>query len=160
MADATVEAGDKPKRGKLPLLIGVLLALILGAAGFFVTYSGKVPGLAAAPASKGPAKGDSAMEAVFVPVPPLIVSLVPTAHATHLRFTAQLEVNPASQAAVTRLMPRILDVMNTYLRAVEPSDLEQPSVLVRLRAQLLRRIQIVTGEGSVRDLLVTEFALN
>jgi flagellar FliL protein len=29
-----------------------------------------------------------------------------------------------------------------------------------MRAQLLRRIQIVTGEGRVRDLLVTEFVLN
>lgn len=160
MADATVEAGDKPKRGKLPLLMGLLLAVILGAAGFFVTYSGKLSGLAAAPPSKVSAKGDSSTDAVFVPVPPLIVSLAPSANASHLRFTAQLEVNPASQAAVTRLMPRILDVMNTYLRAVEASDLEQPSVLVRLRAQLLRRIQIVSGEGSVRDLLVTEFALN
>jgi len=31
---------------------------------------------------------------------------------------------------------------------------------VRIRAHLLRRIQIVTGEGRVRDLLVTEFVLN
>ena len=57
-------------------------------------------------------------------------------------------------------MPRVLDVLNSYLRAVEVSDLEDPSALVRLRAQMLRRVQIVTGEGRVRDLLVTEFVLN
>jgi flagellar FliL protein len=32
--------------------------------------------------------------------------------------------------------------------------------MARLRAQMLRRIQVVTGEGRVRDLLITEFVLN
>ena len=56
-------------------------------------------------------------------------------------------------------MPRVLDVLNTYLRAVEVRDLEEPSSLVKLRAQMLRRVQVVTGEGKVRDLLITEFVL-
>ena len=58
------------------------------------------------------------------------------------------------------LMPRVLDVLNTYLRAVEVRDLEEPAALARLRAQMLRRIQVVTGEGRVRDLLIAEFVLN
>jgi flagellar protein FliL len=57
-------------------------------------------------------------------------------------------------------MPRIVDVLNGYLRAVEVREFEDPAALVRLRAQMLRRVQIVTGEGRVRDLLVTEFVLN
>ncbi len=57
-------------------------------------------------------------------------------------------------------MPRVLDVLNTYLRAVEVRDLEEPSSLARLRAQMLRRIQVVTGEGRVRDLLISELVLN
>ena len=57
-------------------------------------------------------------------------------------------------------MPRIVDVLNTYLRAVEVRDLEEPAAMARLRAQMLRRVQVVTGEGRVRDLLVTEFVLN
>ena len=52
------------------------------------------------------------------------------------------------------LMPRIQDVLNSYLRAVEVRQLEDPSALLRLRAQMLRRVQIVTGEGRVRDLLI------
>ena len=39
-------------------------------------------------------------------------------------------------------------------------DIEDPAALARLRAQMLRRIQVVTGEGQVRDLLITEFVLN
>ncbi len=58
------------------------------------------------------------------------------------------------------LLPRVLDVTNTYLRAVEVSQLEDPAALIRIRSHLLRRIQLVTGEGRVNDLLITEFILN
>jgi flagellar FliL protein len=61
---------------------------------------------------------------------------------------------------VTLLIPRILDVINGYLRSVEVAELAYPNALVRLRSQMLRRILIVTGEGRVRDLLVTEFVLH
>ncbi len=53
-----------------------------------------------------------------------------------------------------------MDVLNGYLRAVDVPALEDPSSLIRLRAQMLRRVQIVTGEGRVRDLLIIEFVLN
>lgn len=51
-------------------------------------------------------------------------------------------------------------MLNGYLRAVETSELEQRAALVRMRAQMLRRVQVVTGEGRVRDLLIMEFVLN
>ena len=38
--------------------------------------------------------------------------------------------------------------------------IRHPEAEARLRAQMLRRIQVVTGEAQVRDLLVTEFVLN
>jgi flagellar FliL protein len=43
---------------------------------------------------------------------------------------------------------------------VSVTELQDPSTLVRIRAHLLRRIQLVAGDGRVRDLLVTEFVLN
>ena len=50
------------------------------------------------------------------------------------------------------IMPRVTDVLNGYLRAVEVRDLEDPTALSRLRAQMLRRVQMVSGEGRVLDL--------
>ena len=98
-------------------------------------------------------------DTAFVPMEPIAISLAPGSSARLLRFTGQLEVAPESAAEVAGLMPRVLDVLNTYLRAVEVRDLEQPASLVKLRAQMLRRVQVVTGEGKVRDLLITEFVL-
>ncbi len=99
-------------------------------------------------------------EIAFVPIEPIMVTLGPGSTSKHLKFTAQLEVAKPYAEEVTVLMPRILDVLNSYLRAIAPQELEDPAQMARLRAQMLRRVQIVTGDGRVRDLLVTEFVLN
>ena len=146
------------KKSKLPLIIGLVLALALGGAGFYATVSGMILG-------SGEAHGaevgvDALPDIAFVPIEPMVISLGAASQSRHLRFTAQLEVVNSHSADVTLLQPRILDVLNSYLRAVDVAELEDPSALVRIRAQMLRRIQIVTGEGRVRDLLITEFVLN
>jgi flagellar FliL protein len=58
---------------------------------------------------------------------------------------------------VERLSPRVLDILNSYLRAIDIAILEDPGALITVRAQMLRRIQIVIGEDFVTDLLITEF---
>jgi len=97
---------------------------------------------------------------VFVPVDPITISLHDSQAARHLRFRAQLEVNADFKNEVRAVLPRVTDVMNSYLRAIELKDLTGPMTLVRLRAQMLRRVQVVTGKGRVRDLLIMEFVLN
>ena len=52
-----------------------------------------------------------------------------------------------------------MDVMNTYLNAVDASAFEDPIAMIKMRSQLLRRIQIVTGDERVKDLLIMEFVL-
>lgn len=162
MAEAALPQDAAPsKKSKLPLLIGVALFLVCGGGGFYAVYSGLLFGGGAAPAAEATAEGEPGLpEISFVTIAPLVISVGDTAAARHLKFTSSLEVTKANEAQVNELMPRILDVMNGYLRAVDPKDLEDPAALVRLRAQLLRRIQLVTGEGRVRDLLVTEFVLD
>ena len=78
----------------------------------------------------------------------------------HSTQSAQIEVGAAHVEEVTHIMPRVMDVLNSYLRAVDARDLEAPGALVKLRAQLLRRIRMVAGEARVHDLLVTEFVIN
>lgn len=157
MSDAVAIEDDAPqKKSKKPLLIGLLLALLLGGGGFYATYSGMVLG-AAAPHGEG---ADALPDIAFVPVEPLVISLGGAAQGRHLRFTSQIEVEAHYAADVTLLLPRILDVLNGYLRALDVTELEDPAALVRMRAQLLRRIQVVTGQGRVRDLLITEFVLD
>ncbi|MFX0542045.1 flagellar basal body-associated FliL family protein [Roseovarius sp. S4756] len=166
MAKTKEDTGDTPaKKSKLPIIIGLVLALAGGGGGFYAVWSG----LILAPESAGdhsPDKVDdhpvtSAIpEVAYVPIEPLVISLGDGATGKHLRFRAQLEVVPAYRADVEHLMPRVVDVLNSYLRALELADLTDKAALVRLRAHMLRRLQIVTGDGRIKDLLIMEFVLN
>jgi len=157
-----IEEEAPTKRSKKPLLIGLILALALGGGSFYAVWSGLILAPAHQPESSkiaAPAPGPLP-DIAFVPIPPLVVNVGSGGAAHHLRFHAQLEVVSSAERDVTLMLPRVADVLNSYLRAVDLSELEQQAVLVRLRAQLLRRIQIVTGENRVRDLLIMEFVLN
>ena len=90
----------------------------------------------------------------------MVVSLFDKGRDRQLRFRAQIEAPGRYQNDVETLLPRIVDVLNSYLRAVELDDLKDASALVRLRAQMLRRVQIVVGDGRINDLLIMEFVLN
>lgn len=164
MADTSAPANETAARAwRLPLVMGLALALLGGAGGFFAVQSGILP-LADRDAGSrvGEAGTDlpkaAASDITFVPIEPILISLQEPNR--HLRFRAQLEVGRNHQREVEQLMPRIVDVLNSYLRALEPADLADGRSLSRLRAQMLRRVQIVTGSGRVHDLLIMEFVLN
>lgn len=161
------------KPSKLPLIIGVVLALAGGGGGFYAANAGLLPFLdgggheqvsdshvGAKSGGVASAHETTDLDAAFVPMEPLLISLGPNANARHLRFRGQIETTKEHAAEVQMMMPRIIDVLNSYLRAVAEQDLQEPAALVRLRAQMLRRVQIVLGPGRVRDLLVMEFVLN
>jgi flagellar protein FliL len=161
MAEADESNAQVPKkRSKRPLVLGLVLAMVLGGGGFFAAFSGMILGHEAASDHAGEEKVGDLPDVAFVPVEPVIVALGEAAANRHLKFTAQIEVDSAYQADVAMMTPRILDVFNSYLNAVDPLSLEENAAIVRVRAQLLRRVQVVVGEGRVRDLLITEFVLN
>lgn len=162
--DAPGETDDAPppaKASKLPLLIGLVLALAGGGGGFLAVQAGLLGGHETAETGDHDApEPDPLAPVAFVPLDPVVIALQGTQGREHLRFTAQLEVPPDQAEAVRAILPRIVDVLNGYLRTVDLVDLEDPSALTRLRAQMLRRIQVVAGEGRVNDLLIMEFVLN
>ncbi|WP_417726567.1 flagellar basal body-associated FliL family protein [Roseovarius sp.] len=166
---APEELGETPgsRPFSKPLWIGLVLAILGAASGFYATWSGSIPlGTNHASVSEAAPLSDHAKpvtlmpDVAFVPVAPVIVSVGQGAERSHLRFTAELEVKTSYKTEVEELMPRIVDVTNTYLRALKLADFEDGLALVRLRAQLLRRMQVVTGGGRINDLLVIEFVLN
>ena len=137
------EEEEAPKRSKKPLLIGVVLAFLLGGGGFYTVWSG----LILAPTDHA---GDETAEevivagplpdVVFVPIQPLVVNIGSGSSGRHLLFRAELEVKRSAEKDVVTLLPRVTDVLNSYLRAVDISELERRTALIRLRAQMLRRV--------------------
>jgi flagellar FliL protein len=160
MADPEVPQDVVPKKSKKPLFIGIFLALLLGSGGFYATFSGMILGTDVADNADAESGLAALPDIAFVPVESLVISLGEAQSGRHLRFTSQLEVGSQHVADVTLLLPRIVDVMNSYLRALDAASFDAPATMVRIRAQLLRRIQMVAGDGRVRDVLITEFVMN
>lgn len=163
MADEpTDEPTDEPKSSKLPLIIGFVLLLVGGGAGFYATWSGMILGGESVDTaeSENEKEKEAQPKVTFLPLEPITISLPQHSQQKHLLFRAQLEVSPDHAAEVEQNLPRVIDVLNTYLRAIEVRDIQDPSALARLRAQMLRRVQVATGRDHVNDLLIMEFVLN
>lgn len=148
----------RPVRPARRLLLGAILFAATGAAAFQTVRLDLIsPDMLA---GKLPFAQGEALDGAFVALDPIVVNVPAASESAHLRFAAQLEVARGAQDAVLAQMPRILDVLNDYLRALDPERLDERAALMRLRAQMLRRVQVVTGDGAVRDLLITEFVMN
>lgn len=185
MSDEEANAGsgeeEPPKKKSKALLFGLLGALLLGGGAFYGVFSGLIP----LPFGEKPAElaehADTASgdkygkekeaeeagaeyverpAAAFVQLDDLVISLGPNARSRHLKMVLSVEVDPEAEQGVTAVKPRISDVLNTYLRAIDEREIEAPRAMLRIRAQMLRRVQLVTPQDSVRDLLIQEFVLN
>jgi flagellar protein FliL len=162
MTSAADPAPERPRKGlKIPLLIGLAMALLGGGGGFVAVQTGMLAGEKKETATNQATTSSSQPLTVgFVALDPLVISLPATNGRDHLRFSAQLEVPIAFVAEVEAIKPRIVDVLNGYLRAVDLAELENPAALSRMRSQMLRRVQVVAGDGRISDLLIMEFVLS
>jgi flagellar FliL protein len=145
----------KSKRGLMIIIIAVVLLLILGAVGFlgvsgivkipFLTHS-KAKHAAAAPVMQ------------FIKMPELVANLDAGPDAdSYAKMQAELEVmDPASALAVTAQMPAIVDLFQSYLRTMQPGDLQGAEGLYRLREALLARANVIVAPASVQDVLFIE----
>ncbi len=176
MSEEKVEADDKPaKKGKSKLLLAAgVLALLAGGGGFYAVYSGLVElpfvggeeGVNVAGAGYG-GEGEEQAGAsylfepgAYVNLEPMIIALGAQSRSRHLKLTLTVEVGPGREIEIEAVRPRVVDMLNGFLRAVDEREFEQPRSMERLRAQMLRRVRLVTPVGAVRDLLIQEFVLN
>lgn len=97
--------------------------------------------------------------ATFLVLEPMVVSIQPIGRSKHLKVTLVFETDETGAAVMIDNGFYIQDVLNTYLRSVDHTVLEDPSSMSRLRAQILRRIRTVVPDASVTNVLITEFVL-
>jgi flagellar FliL protein len=105
---------------------------------------------------------------IYHPLPEFRVAIVPlydarassaTSVGRHLRAVVQLEVETDHRLRVEALEPRIVDVLLTFLHALNDRDLASSQSLDRLKAQMLHRVRQVTGEDAVRSVLITDLTI-
>lgn len=152
-----------PKKSKILPIMSVLLFVIGAGGGFAAVNLGLIGGAINSDYSREthlptPALVNEIL--TFVPLDPLLISIKDGTDDRILRFVAQLDVNPRAVSEIENIKPRIVDILNGYLRALEIKDLEAPAALMKIRSQMLHRVRIVAGENRINDLLIMEFVLN
>jgi flagellar FliL protein len=153
---------------KLPLMqklivAGGLLVVLGGGGGAYYFLGGTAAGEQAdaataeaghtAPASELPPE-----HAAFFDVPDIIVN-IQTADSTpaYLKLAVSLELdNAEARAAIEPVMPRVVDQFQTYLRELRVDDVRGSMGVMRLKEELLRRVNLAAAPTPVRDVLLKE----
>ena len=177
MAASGEAAGTGPAKGKKKLLLmaGIGLLVVLagggGAAAYLLGLFGGGEAAAAhgdphAPAPEAahdaPADGHGPTApggaVTFVDMPDLIVNLQsPAPRLRYLKLRLALEVPDAAAAeAVGRLMPRVQDSFQLYLRALTLEEVQGAAGMQRLKEELTARVNLAVEPTTVTAVLLKE----
>jgi flagellar FliL protein len=158
-------SGGARKRlsGKKMVLFAIILVVVLGAGGAFFMLGGidgimhMVKGDSGA-AESAPAEKGKANQVAYYDLPDILVNLrTDTARPTFLKLTVSLEIEkPEDRAEIDRLLPRVIDTFQVYLRELRAEQLQGSAGLFRLREELLARVNAAVRPTRVNDVLFKE----
>jgi flagellar FliL protein len=161
--DAGGQSFDQlPRRkfsGKKLVLFIVLPLLLLVGGGTAVYFSGVLdaltgegePAVSDEPAPAGPG--------VFYDLPDLLVNLnsAGSRRQNFLKISVSIEIARQEDVpALERVLPRIIDNFQVYLRELRLDDLRGSAGIYRLREELLMRITAAAAPVRVKDVLFRE----
>lgn len=176
-----VEGDAAPKKKKPPLLLIIIPAALVvlgggGAAAFFMMKPKSADAHGEAPAAsaegghgKSDKKGgeiDPALGKVaagpdgvtFYTLPDMVMNIQSSdGRPTFLKLKLTLEMKDARVA--TRLqseMPRLQDMFTSFMRELRPEDLSGSAGTYQLRAEILRRVNLIAAPGKVDAVLIEE----
>lgn len=146
---------------KLLILAGggaLTLLLVLAGGAYFLFFSGsnaKQMELASAGTEALPVTPPNI---TFYDVPDIIVNIQSADSApAYLKLSVSLELDSAAErAGMVALQPRIVDQFQGYLRELRLDDLKGSAGVVRLKEELLRRINVAAAPYRVRDVLLKQ----
>ena len=176
------EGGGGGKKKLIIIIAGVLVLLIGAGAGLY--FTGMLDKFlkkdaAAEEGHDAKAEGEGGEEAVvchkdehgkevcgppgaqFLKIPDMIVNLnSEDGTPRYLRLSVQLEFkNAEDMAAVEKVMPRVVDQFQTYLRELRVKDLRGSAGIYRLQMELLARVNQAAYPTEVQDVLFQEILI-
>lgn len=112
-------------------------------------------------AKKGGGHGEAGGGSAFIEIPTMIVNLnSPEGSPRYLRLSVQLELeDPADNASVQAVIPRVIDQFQTYLRELRVKDLRGSAGIYRLQMELLWRVNQAAAPAKVKDVLFQEILI-
>lgn len=158
-SETAKEPAKKSGRRKLALT-AIPVGLLLAGGGLWLT--GFLPGLPRKDDSAGTAaQANGVATPIYVDVPELVANLnTGTKKASYVKMTVRIEVMSPSDADKVRAeMPRVQDVVQTYLREMRPDELRGSAGVYRLREELLLRANAAVSPAKISDILFTQMLI-
>lgn len=171
------DEGDEDDSGggkKKLILFIVAPILILAGAGGGLYFSGALDSLLGgkeevveeeeAPKKEegGEEEAEVKSDPMFLEIPDMRVTLnnEQSAQPRFLQLTIQLELkNQADLDAVQKVLPRVIDQFQTYLRELRIRDLRGSAGLYRMQIELLARVNAAAYPVEVQDVLFQEILI-
>ncbi|HEY0281438.1 MAG TPA: flagellar basal body-associated FliL family protein [Rhizomicrobium sp.] len=138
---------------------GGLLALLLGSgAGLYFFVSNGSGNSESAKLAAMPQFPATPPRMVYHDVPDLIVNIQNAdGSSAYLKLSVSLELySEAEKPGLQALMPRIVDQFQGYLRELRVDDIKGSAGIMRLKEEMLRRINVAAAPYRVRDVLLKE----
>jgi flagellar protein FliL len=167
------EQDDKENKGKKGLVV-IIAVLLLAGAGAALYFSGmldsvlKKEEMAEAVAEEATKSSDAPaaskkvpLDVVYYELPHIMANLNPGS-ATPSFIKTTITIEAPNQEVVTRLQaiqPKVMDVINTYVRELRPSDLKGSAGIQRLREEIMMRINKTLDPDKVNNVLFKEILI-
>jgi flagellar FliL protein len=149
----------KPSKRKL-ILLGVPLAIVLVGGGLW--FTGTLPHmLGMDPPPPRQADAEAEQKPTYVDVPEFVANLNSAGkRQSYVKMTIRIEVHGDKDAQTIQTdMPRVQDVVQTYLREMRPEELRGSAGVYRLREELLVRANAAVSPARISDILFTQMLI-
>lgn len=119
-------------------------------------------GEAGAPTAGAPVIKEGPDGVVFYTLPDIVVNMqAADGRSTFLKLKLTFELPDEETAEhLTPNLPRLQDMFQTFLRELRPEDLNGSQGSYQLRAELLRRVNLVAAPSKVNAVLIEEMLIN
>ena len=163
-AEAQGEGEAAPKKGfkrfltKKILMIAVPALVLVLAGGGAGTYFLLLKPHDSSKAKLADAPPLTPPQVAFSDVPDILVNIQSSdGTPAYLKLSLSLEMdNDLEKTGMTALMPRLVDQFQSYLRELRIDDLKGSEGVLRLKEELLRRVNAAAAPYKVRDVLLKQ----
>jgi flagellar FliL protein len=152
--DATESESKSGGKSKLLMVAGLVVLLAGGGGGYYFYQKSKHVETETIPIKK---------ETGFIELKDMMIGTAAVSmeqaleRPRYFRVRIVLELSDSKQVpAVQVLLPRIEDIFQTYLRELQPSDIEGSANIFRLKEELLRRVNMAVQPNKVDAILFKE----
>jgi flagellar FliL protein len=152
------DEGSKPKSKTMLLVIAAVVVLGGGVGGYFFLFIGKKEKADHVEAEK--------KVTAFLEIKDMMVGMSPDAAqatiggAHVMKLHVALEIADAKELpAIQALQPRIEDMFQVYLREMRPIDLQGSAAILRLKDELLHRVNLAVEPKKIEAVLIKELLI-